>query len=228
MKDPVQEFPRLANKLHSLWVARTYPFASIGEDVWVHYRCQLSRSIANHIRIGNGVSLAHDLRFDIPPAANRDEPAIIIEDRCGIGPYGVISARNQIHIERNIICGPSALIMDHSPAFEDVTVPILRQGMTGGGTIRIEEGCWVGCGVSIVCDQGELVIGRGSVIGANSVVTHTIPSHSVVSGNPARIVKQYDPEKKIWVLGALRSMEVGLAKQSAETRGRLVDRVQPT
>jgi len=173
------------------------------------------------------VSLARDLWFNIPPAPNRGEPAIIIEDGCGIGPYGVISARNQIHIERNIICGPSALIMDHNQAFEDVTVPILRQGMTPGGTIRIEEGCWIGSGVSIVCSQGELVIGRGSVVGANSVVTHTIPSYSVVSGDPARIVKQYDPEKKIWVLGAVRSTVVGRAKQPAETRGRFFDHVLP-
>ena len=30
----------------------------------------------------------------------------------------------------------------------------------GAGTIRIEEECWIGFGTVIVCEQGELVIGR--------------------------------------------------------------------
>jgi acetyltransferase-like isoleucine patch superfamily enzyme len=93
--------------------------------------------------------------------------------------------------------------MDHNHAFEDVTVPILRQPMTQGGRIRIEEGCWVGFGVAIVCSRGELVIGRNSVVGANSVISHSVPECSVVVGNPARIVKQYDPLKKTWVVGSI-------------------------
>ncbi len=69
---------------------------------------------------------------------------------------------------------------------------------SGSGTIRIEEECWIGFGATIVCTQGELVIGRHSVVGANSVVSRSIPPYSVVSGDPARIVKQYDFSKGKW------------------------------
>jgi acetyltransferase-like isoleucine patch superfamily enzyme len=93
--------------------------------------------------------------------------------------------------------------MDHNHAFEDVTVPIALQGTTKGGTIRIEAGCWIGFGAAIVCNEGELVIGRNSVVGVNSVVTRSIPPYSVVSGNPARVVKQFDPMKGKWVLGSI-------------------------
>jgi acetyltransferase-like isoleucine patch superfamily enzyme len=92
--------------------------------------------------------------------------------------------------------------MDHNHAYQDVTLPILHQGVTGGGTIRIEEGTWIGFGAAIVCSEGELVIGKHSVIGSNCVVTRSIPPYSIVMGNPARIVKQFDPLKETWELGA--------------------------
>jgi acetyltransferase-like isoleucine patch superfamily enzyme len=204
MEDPFGGIPRLASKLNSLWLAWTYPFASIGEGVWVHHSCQLSRSIANYIRIGDHVILAKDVWFNIPPLSGRNGPAIIIDSGCGIGRQSVISGRNKIHIEQNTILGPSVLLMDHNLEFDDVTVPITDQGTTPGGTIRIEEGCWIGFGAAILCSRGELVIGRGSVVGANSLVDHSVPSYSVVMGNPARVVKQYDHVKGKWVVGSMR------------------------
>ncbi|MFZ0277473.1 MAG: acyltransferase [Candidatus Sulfotelmatobacter sp.] len=201
-EDPLTGFSRLANKLHSLWLAWTYPFASIGKGVSVHYTCDLPRSRSSYIKIGNRVSLGREVWLNIPNVSICSEPAIVLEDGCAIGRRSVISAKNQIHIERNTIFGPSVLVMDHNHAFEEVGVPIAHQQMTPGGTIRIEEGSWIGFGAVIICSQGELVIGRGSVVGANAVVSRSVPPHSVVSGNPAKIVKQYDPVKKIWVLGS--------------------------
>jgi acetyltransferase-like isoleucine patch superfamily enzyme len=201
-EDPLAGFSRALNKLRSLWVAWTYPFASIGKNVLVHYTCDLQRSRAKYIELGNHVSLGREVWLNIPNVSICTESAIIIEDGCGIGRRSVISAKNQIHIQRNTIFGPSVLIMDHNHAFENVTLPIAHQPMTPGGTIRIEQGCWIGFGAAIICGRGELVIGRGSVVGANSVVTRSVPPYSVVSGNPAKIVKQYDPVKQAWVIGS--------------------------
>lgn len=41
----------------------------------------------------------------------------------------------------------------------------------------------------------NVTIGENSIIGANSVVTKDIPKNSVVSGNPARAIKNIDLEK---------------------------------
>lgn len=202
MEDPLSGFGRLASKLHTLWLSWTYPFASIGKKISVHYSCDLPRSRAKYIRLGNRVTLGREVWVNIPNVEICNEAAIILEDGCGIGRRSVISAKNQIHIQRNTIFGPSVLVMDHNHAFEDVTRPIAQQPMTPGGTIRIEEGCWIGFGAAIICSRGELVIGRGSVVGANSVVSRSVPPFSVVSGNPAKVVKQYDPVKKAWVIGS--------------------------
>ena len=93
-----------------------------------------------------------------------------------------------------------------------MTVPVRDQGTTQGGTILIEDGWSIGYGAVVVCEHGGLVIGRNSVVGANTVVTRSIPPYSVVSGNPARILKQYDPTKKKWVLGSVRSGETEVTK----------------
>lgn len=42
-------------------------------------------------------------------------------------------------------------------------------------------------------------IGERCQIGAGSVVTKDIPSFSVAVGNPARVIKRYDPARREWV-----------------------------
>jgi len=211
-RDPLSIVPRIINRLHSLWLLRTYPFASVGSDFLAHYSCDVRRAIATRIQIGNSVWLDRDVWLNIPVVPDTSEPVILLDDGCAIGRRCVISAKNRIHIERNAIFAPSVLVMDHNHAFEDVTVPITQQGITQGGTIRIEEGCWIGFGAAIICNRGELVIGKNSVIGANSVVTRSIPPYSVVTGNPARIVKQFDPAQGKWVLGSASLTEQGAKK----------------
>ncbi len=120
-----------------------------------------------------------------------NEVKIIIDDNCVIAPRGQISAKNLIHIERDVIIGSSVLIQDHSHAYDDISLPIRAQGVTPGGRIRIEQGCWIGQGAAIICNEGELVIGRNSVVGANTVVGRSVPPFSVIVGNPGRLVKQF-------------------------------------
>ncbi|HHQ4611724.1 MULTISPECIES: DapH/DapD/GlmU-related protein [Aeromonas] len=60
--------------------------------------------------------------------------------------------------------------------------------------MNIGDNVWIGEGVSIVGAS----IGRNSVVGANSVVTHDIPEYSVAVGSPARVIKQYNFEMKRW------------------------------
>jgi acetyltransferase-like isoleucine patch superfamily enzyme len=201
-EDPLRTVLRALRKLNSLWLRWTYPFASVGHHFSVHYSCDLRRTVARYIRIGDSVLIERNCRIDVPVTPKSSEPVILLDDDCRIGQGVTILAINRIHIGRNVIFGQSALVMDHNHAFEDVAVPIALQGTTKGGTIRIEEGSWIGFGAAIVCNEGELVIGRNSVVGANSVVTRSIPPNSVVTGNPARVVKQFDPSKGEWVLGS--------------------------
>jgi acetyltransferase-like isoleucine patch superfamily enzyme len=193
---------RVATKLHSLWMEWTYPFISVGHTFSAHCSCDIHRTTASRVKIGNSVILDRDVWINIPIIPTSKDPIILIGDYCRVGRRCVISAKNRIEIGPSVIFGPSVLVMDHNHAFDDVTIPIAQQGVTPGGTIRIEEGCWLGYGAAIVCNHGELVIGRNSVIGANSVLTRSVPANSIISGNPGRVVKQFDHSKGQWVLGS--------------------------
>lgn len=199
-EDPLRLLARIPTKLYSGWVRATYPFASIGRGVEIHYTWDFRRYLAHRIKLGNSVSIGKDVHIGIScPNGENGEPVIVIEDRCAIERRCQISAKNSIHIESDVIVSASVLLMDHNHVFEDITRPIKDQGITTGGTIRIEQGCWIGYGAAIVCSQGELVLGRNSVVAANALVTKSCPPNSVLVGNPARVARYFDAAKNAWM-----------------------------
>lgn len=61
--------------------------------------------------------------------------------------------------------------------------------------VSIGDKTWIG---DNVCILPGTRLGRGSVVGANSVVRGVFPDYCVIVGAPARIVKRYDPVRKGW------------------------------
>lgn len=198
---PLNLIHRGINKLHTIWLQSTYPFKSCGRGLSIHYPCELSRQAAVWIRLGDSVMIRKDAWLNVVPGGD-SESKIIVDDNSVIGARNMISSKNSIHIERDVILSASVLIQDHAHGFENVSLPIREQGVTAGGRIRIEQGCWIGYGAAILCNHGDLVIGRNTVIGANSVVTRSVSSYSVAVGNPARVIKRFDPIREEWVVGS--------------------------
>jgi acetyltransferase-like isoleucine patch superfamily enzyme len=68
--------------------------------------------------------------------------------------------------------------------------PLLRNGTAGpelGKEVIIEDDVWIGGNVVIL---PGVCIGRGSVIGAGSVVTKSVPPLFIAVGNPARLLRE--------------------------------------
>jgi abequosyltransferase len=195
--DPLSIFSDLRTKVNTVWMHLTYPFAGFGRSVSIHHSCEIRRSSSNRIQIGDAVYIAPGTWLNVPEPGRG--PVIILGNGCRIGRRCMISAKNRVCLEEDILLGPSVLITDHSHQFSNLDLPIHAQGLTAGGTVRVERNCWLGHGAAIVCTSGDVVLGRNSIVGANSVVTRSIPPFSVVAGNPAKIVKRYDPELGKWV-----------------------------
>jgi len=224
-EDPLDLLPRALKKMYSIWVSRTYPFASIGRKVSFHFTSKVSRQRSPRISLGDSVCVSAHAWLNVATGDPTGEPTILIDDGCQISDGSIISAKNRIHLERDVNVAQEVLIMDHNHAYEDVEVPIIRQGITNGGRIRIGEGSWIGHGAAIVCSRGELTIGRHCVVSANSVVTRSIPDYSVVFGMPAAIIRQYDPVMRAWRMGEVRS--AGAADREGTAQFSSVRRAEP-
>ena len=59
--------------------------------------------------------------------------------------------------------------------------------------VEIQDNVWIGGGCIIL---PGVTIGENSVIGAGSVVTRSIPANCVAVGNPCKVYRTFEPEKK--------------------------------
>ncbi len=96
----------------------------------------------------------------------------------------VICAAEEIVIGDNVLCGSNVTIVDADWHGLD---PAARRGNVGAtAPVRIEDDVFIGLGAIVL--KG-VTIGHGSVIGAGSVVTRSMPALSVAAGNPARVIR---------------------------------------
>jgi|APEBP8051072661_1049379.scaffolds.fasta_scaffold04741_2 galactoside O-acetyltransferase len=130
---------------------------------------------------------------------DRPEARIIIGNRCFIGRSHIIAATH-VEIENDVIISWGVTIVDHNShalAAEDRAddVALWAVGKKDWSKVKtaptvLKTGCWVGFNAIIL--KG-VTIGEGAVVGAGSVVTRDVPAHSVVAGNPARVIRQREP-----------------------------------
>ncbi|KAH7466001.1 hypothetical protein KRP22_014984 [Phytophthora ramorum] len=69
---------------------------------------------------------------------------------------------------------------------------VRSSGIEVGKPITIEDDVWIGGNAVVV---PGVTIGRGSVIGAGSVVTKDVPPMCVYAGNPAKFIKKIEPKQ---------------------------------
>ena len=102
----------------------------------------------------------------------------------GYGKPG--NSKGLIKIGNNVRIAPNVMMISANHVFENPDIPIREQGMEVK-PITIEDDVWVAGRVNIIAG---VTIGKGSVIGAGSVVTKDIPPYSVAVGVPAKVIKE--------------------------------------
>ena len=97
-----------------------------------------------------------------------------------------LGAGGGIAIGDHVLFGPDVVVSSENHLFDDVDKRIDEQGVTRHGVV-IEDDCWIASKAVIL--DGVLIV-RGSVVAAGSVVTCDVPPYSVVAGVPAKVIRQ--------------------------------------
>ena len=125
----------------------------------------------------------------------RFDPEIRIGDGTYIGHRCHIVACDKMLIGKNVTMADNVYITDNVHGFEDISSGVMQQPLKVPGPVVIEDEVWLG---ERVCVMPNVVVGKHSVIGANSVVTKDIPPYSIAVGIPAKVIKRYNQETGEW------------------------------
>jgi acetyltransferase-like isoleucine patch superfamily enzyme len=153
-------------------------------------------SIGNNVDIGAFCRIAVSTEFGGHKVKSENDTRIKIGNDVSIGNNSFISANNDIQIGNNVIMSSYIFITDHDHGFQDMEKNLCDQPLTEDGFVKIGDNVFLGVKSSIL---KNVTIGERSVVSANAVVTKDVPAFSIVAGNPARIIKQYNFEKKEWI-----------------------------
>jgi acetyltransferase-like isoleucine patch superfamily enzyme len=161
-------------------------FASFGRSSVIELPVRLEGE--HRMAIGHGVFIGSGSWLST--LGDGDGVALEIGDGTGCGGHCVIAAAERVSLGRNVLMARNVYISDHGHAFEDLTRPVMQQGITHPRPVRIDDGAWLGENV-VICPGVR--IGAGAVVGANAVVLSDVPPHSVAVGVPARVVRTFGP-----------------------------------
>jgi acetyltransferase-like isoleucine patch superfamily enzyme len=187
------------------WQGTLYLFFSVIRTKLLFSKARLIRFPIDirgkrHIRIGTGFTTGTNCRLEALPIEPGQNKVLVIGDFVQMNDQVHITACQSVTIGNHVLMASKVYISDvshgeysgfhHSSPHEP---PADRQ--LAARPVIIENNVWLGDGV---CVLPGVTIGYGSIIGANAVVNRSIPSLSIAVGIPARVVKRYNEETKVW------------------------------
>jgi len=148
-----------------------------------------------NIRVGRNTCVSQGSWLNVNHR-QKDKIAIEIGNNCFIGKNNFFTSGDMISIADYTLTSIDCKFIGSTHKIDDPEVPYLLTGTTDTNQIIIGVNCFIGAGVTVL---GNVKVGHGSVIGANSFVLHDIPPFSIAIGNPAKIIKQYSFLYKAWL-----------------------------
>jgi acetyltransferase-like isoleucine patch superfamily enzyme len=105
-------------------------------------------------------------------------------------------AYRSITIEDDVMIASNVYISDGTHGITRMDLPYKYQGIVDIKPITLKRGCWIGRNVVIM---PGVTVGEMAIVGANSVVTKSIPARTIAVGTPAKVIKVWSDEAGDWV-----------------------------
>lgn len=146
----------------------------------IHGLCSDGLNFGDYVTISRGVMIRPSSYYGGDYGVG-----LTMGEHSSIGPYGYVGCSGKIIIGKNVMFGPKCSLFAENHVFSDKECSIKSQGVKQKG-ITVEDDCWIGSNVTIL---DGVTIGRGSVIGAGTLVTKDIPAGSVVIDTRNKVLR---------------------------------------
>ena len=96
-----------------------------------------------------------------------------------------ISGENAgVFIGENVMIAPNVVIVAFNHGYARLDIPMVQQS-NSEASIHIEDDVWIAANSTIT--KG-VTIGKGAIVGANSLVVKDVPPYSIVGGVPCKLL----------------------------------------
>ena len=184
-----QTFDKIVNKVNIFNLKRQ----NVGENTYIDRSVQVLGW--ENVKIGSNSIISEDSWININHR-NSEAISLSIGDNCFIGRRNFFTTGSAIEIGAYCLTGVNCTFLGAGHVYTSPLVPYITAGATEGGAIEIGANCWLGANVTVL---KNVKIGYGSIIGAGTLVTKTVPPLSIVVGNPGRVIKRFDLKQQEWV-----------------------------
>lgn len=152
-------------------------------------------SLPEAIFVGAGVIINEHSWISVVEAVPGHTPKLTIGDGTVIDRLLHVACVGEIEIGEDVLIAERTLIGDTYHDYTDPDAHIVKQAVAPR-KVTIERGAHLG--MSVIVMPG-VTIGEEALVGAGAVVTRDVPPRTVVVGNPARVVRWFDPEREEWI-----------------------------
>ncbi len=140
----------------------------------------------------NKFILGNDSTIEDFATINNGVGDVVIGDRTRIGLSCVVIG--PVTIGNDIMFAQHIVVSGLNHGYQDINTPISMQAVETK-PITIEDNVWIGANSVITAG---VTIGKQSIVAAGSVVTKNVAPYSIVGGNPAKVLKNYNFNTNTW------------------------------
>lgn len=151
------------------------------------------------IKVSKGFTTGVGCRIEAYPENN--QITLSFGENFQMNDYVHITAMEKVQIGNNVLfaskiyvsdCSHGSYAGDEKDSAPD-TIPHDRK--LHSKPVVIEDNVWLGEFVSVL---PGVTIGKGTIVGANSVVSKSLPPHVIAVGTPAKPIKKYNFNTQCW------------------------------
>lgn len=152
-----------------------------------------------YIKVSKGFTTGVGCRIEAYP--ENDQTTLFFGKNFQMNDYVHITAMENVQIGDNVLFASKIYVSDCSHGsysgdqHDSSPESIPHDRKLFSKPVIIEDNVWLGEFVSVL---PGVTIGKGTIVGANSVVSKSLPSNVIAVGTPAKPIKRYNFETQRW------------------------------